>query len=47
MQKAATPDFFTKAGVKNNRITQQYYVENSHEAIITKDFFLLAQEEIS
>lgn len=39
-------DFLTKKRVKNEGHVPQYYVENSHEAIIPKEFFLQAQEEL-
>ncbi|QWT17702.1 recombinase family protein [Collinsella sp. zg1085] len=46
LQKTVTTDFLTKTRVKNTGQAQQYYVENNHEAIIPKDIFLLAQEEL-
>lgn len=46
LQKTFTVDFLTKKRVKNEGHVPQYYVENSHEAIIPKELFLQAQEEI-
>lgn len=46
LQKTVTVDFLTKKRVKNEGHVPQYYVENSHEAIIPKELFLQAQEEI-
>ena len=46
LQKTFTVDFLTKKRVKNEGHVPQYYVENSHEAIIPKDLFLQAQEEL-
>lgn len=36
LQKTVTVDFLTKKRVKNEGHLPQYYVENSHEAIIPK-----------
>lgn len=46
LQKTYTTDFLNKTRVKNNGIVPQYYVENNHEAIISKDIFLRVQEEL-
>ncbi len=46
LQKTITVDFLTKKRVKNEGHLPQYYVENSHEAIIPKELFLQAQEEL-
>lgn len=46
LQKTYTVDFLTKKRVKNDGIVPQYYVENSHEAIIPKDLFMQVQEEM-
>lgn len=46
LQKTYTTDFLTKKKVVNNGIAPQYYVENSHEAIIPKDVFMRVQEEM-
>jgi len=45
LQKTHTVDFLTKKRVKNNGIVQQYYVENSHPAIINKEDFAAVQAE--
>lgn len=46
LQKTYTVDFLTKKRVKNNGIVPQYYVENSHPAIIPRDLYMHVQEEI-
>lgn len=46
LQKTYTVDFLTKKRVKNNGIVPQYYVENSHPAIIPRDLYMQVQEEI-
>ena len=46
LQKTVTVDFLTKKRVKNEGHLPQYYVENSHEAIIPKELYLQVQEEI-
>ncbi|MDR5586050.1 recombinase family protein [Clostridium aquiflavi] len=46
LQKTYTVDFLTKKRVKNNGVVPQYYVENSHEAIIPKEIFMQVQEEL-
>ncbi len=46
LQKTYTIDFLNKKRVVNNGIVPQYYVENSHEAIIPRDIFLRVQEEM-
>ena len=46
LQKTITTDFLTKKRVVNKGIVPQYYVENSHEAIIPRHLFMLVQEEI-
>ena len=45
LQKTHTVDFLTKKRVKNNGIVQQYYVEDSHPAIINKEEFAAVQNE--
>ena len=45
LQKTHTVDFLTKKRVKNRGIVQQYYVENSHPAIINKEEFAAVQAE--
>lgn len=39
-------DFLTKKRVKNKGQAQQYYVEDSHPAIISKEMFMQVQEEM-
>lgn len=39
-------DVLTKKRVKNNGIVPQYYVENSHQAIIPLDLYMQVQEEM-
>jgi len=46
LQKTVTTDFLTKKRVINKGIVPQYYVENSHEAIIPRDIFMRVQEEM-
>jgi site-specific DNA recombinase len=46
LQKTYTVDFLTKKRVKNNGIVPQYYVENSHEAIIPRDLYMQVQQEM-
>lgn len=47
LQKTYTADFLTKKVKKNHGEVQQYYVENSHPAIIDPDTFDLVQKEIA
>ena len=46
LQKTYTIDFLSKKRVVNNGIVPQYYVENSHEPIIPREFFMQVQEEM-
>ena len=46
LQKTVTTDFLTKKRVVNKGIVPQYYVENSHEAIIPREIYMQVQEEI-
>jgi site-specific DNA recombinase len=46
LQKTYTVDFLTKKRGKNNGLVPQYYVENSHEAIIPREIFMQVQEEL-
>ncbi len=46
LQKTYTVDFLTKKRVANNGIVPQYYVENSHPAIIPKEKYMRVQEEM-
>ena len=46
LQKKFTVDFLTKKTKRNEGEVQQYYVENSHPAIITPEEFDLVQAEL-
>ena len=46
LQKTYTVDFLEKKHVPNNGLVPQYYVENSHEAIIPRDLYMQVQEEM-
>jgi len=46
LQKTYTVDFLSKKRIINNGIVPQYYVENSHEAIIPRDLYMQVQEEM-
>ncbi|KEI03001.1 recombinase family protein [Clostridium botulinum] len=46
LQKTITTDFLTHKRVKNRGEVQQYFVEDSHPAIISKETFQRVQEEI-
>ncbi|MFL0252920.1 recombinase family protein [Clostridium neuense] len=46
LQKTITTDFLTHKRVKNKGEVRQYYVEDSHPAIISKEMFQRVQEEI-
>lgn len=46
LQKTYTADFLSKTIKKNNGEVQQYYIENSHPAIIEPEIFDLVQSEI-
>lgn len=45
LQKTYTTDFLTKTRVRNDGIVPQYYVENSHPAIVKREVFLMAHDE--
>lgn len=47
LQKTYTTDFLNKTRVKNNGIVPQYYVEDDHEAIISKEIYMMVQEELA
>ncbi|WP_431313612.1 recombinase family protein [Streptococcus suis] len=47
LQKTFTVDFLTKKRVQNDGQVDQYYVENSHEAIVDKDIWELVQLELA
>lgn len=46
LQKTYTIDVLNKKRVANKGIVPQYYVENSHEAIIPRNLFMQVQEEM-
>ncbi len=46
LQKSFTVDFLTKKKKINEGEIPQYYVENSHPAIITPEVFDLVQHEV-
>lgn len=46
LQKTYTVDFLEKKRVPNNGLVPQYYVENSHEAIIPRNLYMQVQEEM-
>ena len=46
LQKTFTPDYLTKKTKKNDGQIPQYYVENSHPAIITAEVFDAVQTEM-
>ncbi len=46
LQKTYTVDFLSKNSVVNNGIVPQYYVENSHEPIISREIYMVVQEEM-
>ena len=46
LQKTYTVDFLEKKRVPNNGLVPQYYVENSHEAIIPRNIYMQVQEEM-
>lgn len=47
LQKTYTVDFLQKKRDRNHGELPQYYVEDSHEAIIPKEIFLMVQKEIA
>ena len=46
LQKTYRKNYLDKHSYKNNGILPQYLVENSHEAIVSKETFILAQKEL-
>lgn len=46
LQKTYSTSFLTKKRVKNNGEIPQYYVEDSHPSIISKELFTLVQDEM-
>ena len=47
LQKTYTPNFLTHKSMVNNRTVRQYYVENSHPAIVDKETWKLVQNKIA
>ena len=47
LQKKYTVDFLTKRMEKNTGQVPQYYVENDHEAIVSREVFEAAQQEMA
>jgi site-specific DNA recombinase len=47
LQKTFTEDVLTKKRVENDGTVPQYYVENSHEAIVSKEYYHEVQAEIA
>ncbi len=47
LQKSYTIDFLTKKRVRNDGYVPKYYVENSHEGIVTKEEFAAVQAELA
>lgn len=47
LQKSYTVDFLSKKRVKNDGYVQKYYVEDSHEGIISKEEFAAVQAEFA
>ena len=47
LQKYYTVDFLSKRKARNYGILPQYYVENSHEPIISRDMFQNVQKEMA
>ena len=47
LQKTITTDFIEKTRIKNDGSLPQYYVKDSHPAIIPKDLFTQVQEEMA
>ena len=45
LQKSYTADFLTRRQVKNDGEINQYYVEDSHDGIISKDYWNAVQQE--
>lgn len=46
LQKTVTTDFLEKKRQANNGLAPQYYVEDSHEAIIPRDIYMRVQKEM-
>lgn len=45
LQKTNTVDYLTKVRVENDGTVPQYYIEDNHDPIVSKDTFNLAQQE--
>lgn len=45
LQKTYTVDCLSKRRIPNDGTVPQYYIENNHEGIVSKDIFNLAQQE--
>lgn len=46
LQKTYTVDYLTKTVARNKGEVAQYYVENSHEGIVSREIFDMVQDEI-
>jgi len=46
LQKTYTVDYLTKTVAKNKGEVAQYYVENSHEGIVSREIFDMVQDEM-
>lgn len=46
LQKTITTDFINKVRIKNDGSEPQYYVKDSHDAIIPRDIFINVQKEM-
>ncbi|EKC72180.1 Recombinase, partial [human gut metagenome] len=47
LQKTYTPNLFEGKHKKNNGEVTQYYIKNHHPAIVSREMFQLAQEELA
>ncbi len=46
LQKSYTVDYLTKTTAKNKGEVTQYYIENNHEGIVSREIFDMVQEEM-
>ena len=46
LQKTYTVDFLTKTTARNKGEVNQYYIENNHEGIVSKEIFNMVQDEM-
>lgn len=46
LQKSYTVDYLTKTTAKNKGEVTQYYIENNHEGIVSREVFDMVQEEL-